>query len=65
MGSPRGYPGSLVGSIFVIVSLMELTDHFRYQYCFPSISVKVIVIINRIDLFSLTGRFRYRFLYNI
>ena len=53
--------GSVIESIFVIVivSLTELPDHFRYRYRFPSISV--IVIVNKIDLFPLTGRFRYCF----
>ena len=39
----RSSVGSVIGSIFVIVivSLTELTDHFRYR--FPSISVIVIV----------------------
>jgi len=54
--------GSLIRYIFVIVivSLTELTDHFRYRYRFPSISVIVTVIVNGIDLLPLTGHFRYR-----
>jgi len=55
--------GSVIGSIFVIVivSLTELTDHFRYHYRFSSISVIVTVIVNGIDLLPLTGHFRYRY----